>query len=119
MKPDPSAKNPDPDEVVKVYAGPYVAAEAYQLALTDAGIESRMVGDALLASYGSAIPNSIEIWVHRKDAEKALAVIKQEEEQKGKGEHETHRHPHPKSDAKPGAAPPRKEPHVKQDPSGE
>jgi hypothetical protein len=86
---------PDSDEVVKVYAGSFVSAEAYQLALADAGIESKTVGDALLASFGSAIPNSIEIWVHQKDAEKARAIIEREEQQRGKSEHERQQHPHP------------------------
>ena len=112
---------PDPnDEVVKVYAGPFVAAEAYQLALTDAGIENKIVGGALLSSFGSAIPNSTEIWVHQKDAEKALAVIKRyEEERRGGTDHERQHHPHPTDSPKPGHAPHRKEPHVKQDPLGE
>jgi uncharacterized protein YegP (UPF0339 family) len=74
------------DEVVKVYAGSFVEAEAYQLALSEAGIENKRVGDALLASFGSAIPNSIELWVHKKDAEKALELIKREEKQRGKSE---------------------------------
>ena len=109
----------DPNEVVKVYGGPFVDAEAYQLALEDAGIESKVVGDALLASFGSAIPNSIEVWVHQKDAEKAVAVIKKYEEERSQAEHENQHHPRPTDDPKPGMAPPRKEPHVKQDPLGQ
>lgn len=108
----------DPNEVVKVYAGPFVAAEAYQSALEQAGIESKVVGDSLMSSFGSAIPNSIEIWVHQKDAEKALAVIQRYEEERGAA-HEKHHHPRPQSDPKPDMPPVRKEPHVKQDPLGE
>jgi hypothetical protein len=107
------------DEVVKVYAGSFVAAEAYQLALSEAGIECKRVGDALLASFGSAIPNSIELWVHKKDAEKARAVIAREEAQRGQPEHEQQHHPRPTDDPKPAMPPLRKEPHVKQDPFGQ
>lgn len=109
----------DPAEVVTVYAGSYVAAEAYQSALQEAGIESKLVGDALLASFGSAIPKSIELWVHQKDAEKARAVIQQYDAKRGQSEKQQQQHPHPTSDPKPGMAPRRKEPHVKQDPSGQ
>lgn len=109
----------DPNEVVKVYSGPYVAAEAYQLALEQAGIESNVVGDALLAGFGSAIPNSIEIWVHQKDVEKARAAIERYEAERGGGEHERQHHGRPTSDPKPGHGPSRKESHVKQDPAGQ
>lgn len=97
----------DPNEIVKVYGGPFVAAEAYQNALEEAGIESKVVGDALLSSFGSAIPNSIEIWVHQKDAEKAVAVIEKYEEERVKAERDKHHHPHPTDDPKPGMAPPK------------
>jgi hypothetical protein len=109
----------DPNEVVKVYSGSYVAAEAYQNALEEAGIESKVVGDSLLAGLGSAIPNSIEIWVHQKDAEKALAAITRYEDERTRAEQHRQQHPHPTSDPKPGHGPSRKEPHVKQDPLGE
>ena len=46
----------DPNEVVKVYSGSLVVVEAYKQALADAGIESKMAGDSLLASFGTAVP---------------------------------------------------------------
>lgn len=108
----------DPGEVVKVFSGTLVEVEGYQEALTAAGIESKVVGTALTASLGTAIPGSIELWVHRSDAEKAVAAIKLDDEQRGR-KAPAEKHPHPVSDPKPGAAPRHKEPHVKQDPLGE
>jgi hypothetical protein len=72
---------PDPNEdVVRVYAGSMVTAELYQQALKDAGIESRVVGLSLSASFGTAIPDSVELWVKSEDADKARAAIKLYEE---------------------------------------
>ena len=108
----------DPNEVVTVFRGTMVEAEAFKRVLDEAGIESKVVGEALTASFGSAIPGSVELWVHQKDADKALAAIKRDEEKRGQRE-PGQRHQHPTSDPKPGQAPHRKEPHVKQDPLGE
>ena len=108
----------DPGEVVKVFSGTMIEAEVYQEVLTAAGIESKVVGTALTASLGTAIPGSVELWVHRADAEKAVAAIKFDDAQRGKKPPAEH-HPHPTSDPKPGAPPRHKEPHVKQDPLGE
>ena len=63
------------NDVVRVASGEMVTIEMYQRALTDAGIESRVVGDQLGASFGSAIPNSIELWVREEDTAKAAAAI--------------------------------------------
>lgn len=62
-------------DVVRVASGEMVTIEMYQQALTEAGIESKVVGEALGASFGSAIPNSIELWVREEDAEKARSAI--------------------------------------------
>lgn len=70
-------------DVVRVYSGSVVSAELYQQALRDAGIESRVVGLSLTASFGSAIPESVELWVKSEDAEKAAATIRQYEADKG------------------------------------
>ena len=69
-------------DIVKVYAGPVVTVELYQQALRDAGIESKVVGLDLTASFGSAIPNSVELWVRSEEAEKAKATIERFEEEK-------------------------------------
>ena len=65
----------DPQEVVTIFSGPLVVVEAYREVLADAGIESKVTGESLLASFGSAIPGSIELYVHQGDAEKALEAI--------------------------------------------
>ena len=70
-------------DVVRVYSGPMVSAELYQQALRDAGIESRVVGLSLTASFGSAIPESVELWVKSEEAEKAAEAIRQYEADKG------------------------------------
>ena len=78
----------DPHDVVRVAAGNLVMIEVYQAGLKEAGIESRVVGDTLESSFGSAIPNSIELWAHRSDAERATSVIATIEAERGgeKGE---------------------------------
>ncbi len=108
----------DPHDIVKVASGEIVQIQLYQQVVSEAGIESKVVGLALEASFGSALSNSIELWVHQMDAEKAIAAIRlYEDERVQKEEH--HKHPHPKNDAKPGQVTHGKEPHVKQDPLGE
>ena len=72
----------DEHDVVKVYAGSMVTAELYQQALKEAGVESRVVGLSLSAGIGTAIPDSVELWVKSEDAEKARAAIKEYEEEK-------------------------------------
>src|SRR5262245_13343186 len=99
----------DPNDVVRLYAGPMVIVEEYQQVLAEAGIEAKVVGEALLASFGSAIPDSVELWVHSADLEKAKAAIERFEQQRPQ-ENQRQQHPRPTSDAKPGAAPWRKEP---------
>ena len=73
----------DEHDVVKVYSGPMVTVELYQQALTDAGVASNVVGLELIASFGSAIPGSVELWVKSEDTDKALAAIKMFEADKG------------------------------------
>ena len=62
-------------ELVRVADGDLVRLELYQQGLNAAGIQSTVVGYELGASFGSAIPQSIQLWVHRTDAEKAAAAI--------------------------------------------
>jgi hypothetical protein len=69
-------------DVVRVASGEMVTIELYQQALSEAGIESKVVGDALGSSFGTAIQNSIELWVKEEDAEKAVAAIKRMEGEK-------------------------------------
>jgi hypothetical protein len=89
---------PDPQEVVTVYSGPLVVVEAYKQALADAGIESKMTGDSLLASFGSAIPSAIELFVHQSDLEKAVATIQRYEAERTNEEDPEYPHPHDESE---------------------
>jgi hypothetical protein len=73
----------DDDELVKVATGELVAIEVYQQALKEAGIHSRVVGQNLDASFGTALLGSMELWVREVDAEKAAAEIEALEGQKG------------------------------------
>jgi len=106
----------DPNDVVRVYSGPLIDVEGYQQVLSESGIESKVVGTALTASFGSAISDSIELWIHNSDMEKAVAAIKLHEAEKGKKH--PHEHTHPESDPKAGHAPPRKEQYINPDPAG-
>lgn len=73
----------DPDDVVKVADGPLVQVEIWKQALADAGIEGRVVGEQLAAGLGSALPDSVELWVNRSDEARAAAAIRYAEEHKG------------------------------------
>jgi hypothetical protein len=114
---------------VKVATGSLVAMEMYQRELKEAGIPSKVVGLNLEASFGTAIPNSIELWVHRSDAERAASEIERLEAERGhRGpEQEEPRHgrggpnpragfTHPEGDPKPRPADPRREPYTNPDP---
>jgi hypothetical protein len=69
-------------DVVRVASGELVTIELYQQALTEAGIESKVVGDDLGASFGTAIQNSIELWVKQEDVNRAAEAIKRMESEK-------------------------------------
>ncbi|MBN9119416.1 MAG: DUF2007 domain-containing protein [Planctomycetes bacterium] len=104
----------DRDDVVRAYAGPLVLVEMYQAALKEAGIESRVVGTELAAGFGSALPGSVELWVHRLDLPNAEAVIEREARAEVEGEHDRPRarFPRPTDDPKPPHRPDRREPYV-------
>jgi hypothetical protein len=108
----------DPDEVLKVYSGPLVAVEAYKQALADAGIESRMTGDSLLANFGTAVPSAIDLYVHRRDFEKAVAAIQRYEktrEPADRGEP----HGRPVDSPRPEGTPHRVKHHIPPHPTGQ
>jgi hypothetical protein len=70
-------------DVVRVYSGPMVSVELYQQALEEAGIASKVVGLDLSASFGSTMPDSVELWVASKDADRATATIRRFEAESG------------------------------------
>ena len=87
----------NPDDVVKVADGDMVTMELYKQALADAGIQAKVVGEALAAGMGTAIPGSVELWVRGPDAEKARAVIEEWENERGRPQKEAAHFPRPVS----------------------
>lgn len=75
----------DPNDVVTVASGDAVVMELCRQRLADEGIEAKTTGDALEASFGTAIPGSIEVWVHRGDADRAAALLREMEAERGAG----------------------------------
>lgn len=72
-------------DVVRVYSGPVVQVELYQQVLTDAGITSNVVGLHLAAGVGTALQNSVELWVKSEDAERAATAIRRADEKRTGG----------------------------------
>ena len=81
--------SPDPDDVVRVATGTMIAVELYKQALADDGIAGRVVGLDLTGSFGTALPDSVELWVHRADVPAAEAAVRRVE---------AGRHPAPSGD---------------------
>ncbi|MDB5309717.1 MAG: hypothetical protein JWO38_3919 [Gemmataceae bacterium] len=92
----------DPNDVVRVAAGDMVVIELYKQALVDEGIDARVLGESLEASFGTAIPRSVELWVHQSDAARARAIIRRMEEERGEKVSGHEHFPNPTSDPKPG-----------------
>ena len=69
-------------DVVRVYSGPMVQVELYQQVLTEAGIANEVVGLDLAAGVGTALQNSVELWVRGEDAERAVAAIRLADEKR-------------------------------------
>lgn len=89
------------NDVVKVASGPLVLIEMWQQALRDAGIDGKVVGTDLSGGFGSAMPNSVELWVNQADEAKARAAIERAEQEKGTNpEGPRHHHGVPESDPK-------------------
>ena len=63
------------NDIVCVASGSLTHVEAWHEMLQADGTESRIVGDNLTAGLGTALPGSIELWVHRADAKAAEAAI--------------------------------------------
>jgi hypothetical protein len=71
-------------DLVRVASGELVQIELYQQALADAAIDCQVVGGELDSSFGTAIPQSMELWVREEDAEKARAAIARLESERGR-----------------------------------
>ncbi|QDU20381.1 putative signal transducing protein [Urbifossiella limnaea] len=73
----------DPTDVVKVAQADHVTTELYRNELVAEGIDARVLGESLEASFGTAIQGSVELWVHRADADRAAALIRRMEAERG------------------------------------
>lgn len=74
----------DPNDVVRIAAGDMVTIEINKQELAAEGITAHVVGESLESSFGSALPMSVELWVHQSDAARARAVVEQSEQDRGK-----------------------------------
>jgi hypothetical protein len=64
------------DDVVRLAtASNSEEAHLWQQALADEGVEARVVGGSLEATFGDMSGTSPEVWVHRRDYEKARAFL--------------------------------------------
>jgi hypothetical protein len=65
-----------PDDVVRLVRAPNpVQAHIWEEALRAEGIECKVVGDYLAASFGDVPGTLPELWVHRKDVERAERIL--------------------------------------------
>ena len=83
----------DPNDVVKVYSGPFEVVELYEQELKRAGIDCNVVGTALTSVFGGAIPDTNELWVHQRDVEKATLAIERYEHTADVNRHRHHHTP--------------------------
>jgi hypothetical protein len=93
----------DENDIVCVARGSLSQVQTWHDLLRAAGIESRVVGDNLTAGLGTALPGSIELWIHYADAAAAEAALARTDGH-SRGEPESHPippHGHPGSDPKP------------------
>lgn len=68
----------DPHDVVRLIQAPNeVQARLWQQFLQEQGIECRLVGDYLDIGFGTLSSLGPELWVHRRDAPRALALLEE------------------------------------------
>jgi hypothetical protein len=78
-----------------------------------------MTGEALLASFGSAIPGAIELYVHQRDFEKARAAIEQYERERAEREAGGQEHSHPEDEPAPHGERHHQKRHIPPHPAGQ
>ena len=67
----------DADDIVMLVRGEMPQMEVWNAALADEGIVGRVVGEDLNAGLGTAFAGSVELWVHRGDAERGAEVLRE------------------------------------------
>jgi hypothetical protein len=92
----------DRSDLVRGAVGELVPIELYQRALTEAGIDSQVVGGNLEAGPGTALPGAIELWVRRAEVAQAAAAIVRAEAKRARPPHDRPPHGRPDDDPKPG-----------------
>jgi hypothetical protein len=91
------------NDIVCVTSGSLMQVECWHGLLQNAGIECKVLGDNLTAGLGTALPGSVELWVHAADVGEARAVLAEADGRHPRGP-DTHPVPkfgHPVSDPKP------------------
>jgi hypothetical protein len=63
------------NDIVCVARGSLSQVQIWHDLLRAVGIESRVVGDNLTAGLGTALPGSIELWIHSADAAAVEAAL--------------------------------------------
>ncbi|MBX7106115.1 MAG: DUF2007 domain-containing protein [Gemmataceae bacterium] len=89
------------DDVVKVATGSLLEMNLLAEVLRDAGIAGRVVGDDLSAGLGTAMPESIELWVLAADATRAAEIIAADFQHHHRHRGEPAEFPRPESEPKP------------------
>lgn len=93
--------NTDAADLVRVMAGDGIEVQlAYDL-LEAAEVASRVVGDNLSGGLGAALPGSVELWVHRRDLDRAGRLIAAGSKPRPGVPHAAPRFDHPTSDPEP------------------
>src|SRR5271166_1283074 len=66
----------DPNDVIRLAIAPNPGtAHIWEQALSDEGIEAKVVGDYLDAGFGDMAGAQPEVWIHRLDEKKAKMVL--------------------------------------------
>jgi hypothetical protein len=91
------------NDIVCVARGSLSQIQIWHDLLRAEGIGSRVVGDNLTAGLGTALPGSVELWIHSADAEAVGAALARAGSRTGR---EQHSHPiaprgHTESDLRP------------------
>jgi hypothetical protein len=91
----------DENDIVCLARGSWSQVQTWHDLLRAAGIESRVVGDNLTAGLGTALPGSIELWIHSADAAAAETALARADTRREPESHPIPPHGHSADDPKP------------------